>query len=117
MSIESKEMATLLYDAVNRLIEAKLLPNKLLINTPVSTSSKAEETSSALMGVSLDTTFYKKVMADANIDCFAEMDHINRLVEIYEKETPGNNLVCIKHSINGKFWVYQPMQGTHQLSV
>jgi hypothetical protein len=44
-------------------------------------------------------------MAEAKIDSFAEMDHINSLVEIYEQKT-GNHL-RIKRSINGKFRVYQ----------
>ena len=44
-------------------------------------------------------------MADANVESFAEMDHINPRMEIYEKET-GNNL-RFKRSINGKFRVYQ----------
>jgi hypothetical protein len=104
VSKESKEMA----DAVDQVIEAQQeLPNEvsnelLVINT-MSTSSKTED-SSALTGASSDTTFYK-VMAEAKIDSFAEMDHINPLVEIYEQRT-GNHL-RIKRSINGKFRVYQ----------
>ena len=102
VSKESKEMA----DAVDQVIEAQQLPNEvsneLVINT-MSTSSKTED-SSALTGASSDTTFYK-VMAEAKIDSFAEMDHINPLVEIYEQKT-GNHL-RIKRSINGKFRVYQ----------
>jgi hypothetical protein len=86
VSKESKEMA----DAVDQVIEAQQLPNEvsneLVINT-MSTSSKTED-SSALTGASSDTTFYK-VMAEAKIDSFAEMDHINPLVEIYEQRT-GN---------------------------
>ncbi|KAI2502800.1 hypothetical protein MHU86_11624 [Fragilaria crotonensis] len=104
VSKESKDMA----DAVDQVtIEAQQLPNEvsnelLVINT-MSTSSKTED-SSALTGASSDTTFYK-VMAEAKIDSFAEMDHINPLVEIYEQRT-GNHL-RIKRSINGKFRVYQ----------
>jgi hypothetical protein len=102
VSKESKEMA----DAVDQVIEARQLPNEVsneLVMNTMSTSSKTED-SSALTGASSDTTFYK-VMAEAKIDSFAEMDHINPLVEIYEQRT-GNHL-RIKRSINGKFRVYQ----------
>ncbi|KAI2497763.1 hypothetical protein MHU86_16758 [Fragilaria crotonensis] len=95
-------------DAVDQqVIEAQQLPNEvsneLVINT-MSPSSKTED-SSALTGALSDTTFYK-VMAEAKIDSFAEMDHINPLVEIYEQKT-GNQHLRIKCSINGKYWVYQ----------
>jgi hypothetical protein len=102
VSKESKEMA----EAVDQAIETQQLPNEvsneLVINT-MSTSSKTED-SSALTGASSDAIF-DKVMAEAKIDSFAEMDHINPLVEIFEQKT-GSNL-RIKRSINGKFRVYQ----------
>jgi hypothetical protein len=93
----------LVEDAANRLIEGKPYPNEVVIN-PMSTSLKTEDTSSTLSGLSLDTTFYK-VIADAHVESFAEIDHIEPLVEIYEQKT-GNHL-RIKRSINGKFCVYQ----------
>ena len=44
VSLESGEMEELLQEAVNQHIEAKQLPNELVINAPVvSTSSKTEE--------------------------------------------------------------------------
>jgi hypothetical protein len=102
VSKESKEMA----ETVDQVIKAQQLPNEvsneLVINT-MSASSKTED-SSALTGALSDTTFYK-VMAEAKIDSFAEMDHIDPLLEIYEQKT-GNHL-RIKRSINGKFRVYQ----------
>ena len=50
------------------------------------------------------TTFYK-VMAEANVDSFAKIEHINPLVEIYVQKT--GKILRIKRSINGKFWLYQ----------
>jgi hypothetical protein len=92
----------LVEDAANRLIEGKPYPNEVVIN-PMSTSLKTEDTSSTLSGLSLDTTFYK-VMADAHVESFAEIDHIEPLVEIYEQKLATTcessvlsmgNFVCI----------------------
>ncbi len=68
----------------------------------MSTSSKAED--STLAAVSSVTHFYK-VMADANVDSFAEMDRIDTLVDVDKQRT--DNHLRIKGSIDGKFRVYQ----------
>ena len=68
----------------------------------VTTSSRAED--STLTVASSDTVFYK-VMADANLESFAELEHINPIVQLYEQRS-GNSL-RIKRSINGKYRVYQ----------
>ncbi len=86
---------------IDVLVEGQAHPNEHGINQ-VSTSSKAED--STLTAASSATNFYK-VMKDANVDSFAEMDQINPIVEMYEQRT-GNHL-RIKRSINGKFRVYQ----------
>jgi hypothetical protein len=88
-------------DVTDVLVEGQAHPNMLGINQ-VSTLSKAED--STLTAASSDTNFYK-VMKDANVDSFAEMDQINPIVEMYEQRT-GNHL-RIKRSINGKFRVCQ----------
>ncbi len=85
-------------DVIDVLVEGQAHPNKF----GISTSSKAKD--STITAASSDTNFYK-VMKDANVDSFAEMDQINPIVEMYEQRT-GNHLQ-IKHSINGKFRVYQ----------
>jgi len=50
------------------------------------------------------TTFYK-VMAEANVDSFAKIEHINPLVEIYVQKT--GKILRIKRFINEKFRLYQ----------
>jgi hypothetical protein len=69
----------------------KILPNK------VTTSSRTED--STLTVASSDTVMYR-VMADAKVESFADLEDINPIVEMYEQRI-GNSL-RIKRSINGK---------------
>ena len=68
----------------------------------VTTSSRAED--STLTVASSDTVFHK-VMAEANVESFAELEDINPIVAIYEQRS--GNCLRIKRSINGKYRVYQ----------
>ena len=68
----------------------------------VTTSFRAED--STLTVASLDTVFYR-VMADANLESFAELEHIKPIEQLYEQRS-GTSL-RIKCSINGKYRVYQ----------
>jgi len=74
---ENNEDKLWMEDVVGVLAEGQAHPNEFGINQ-VFTLSKAED--STLTAASSDTNLYSKVMKDANVDSFAEMDQINPLV-------------------------------------
>jgi hypothetical protein len=79
---EDVECEVLVEDPIDMLICGKAHPKDVVINE-VSTSSKTED--STLTAVSPDTQFYKVMADDTNVNSFAEMDHTDPLVAVYEQ--------------------------------